>query len=224
MMKSDLKLQKVIFEALHDHPTLDARHIGVAVDAGVVTLYGHVNSYGERWAAEQLVRQYPEVMAVAVEMDVQLPESARHSDTEIAHTVEQMVATLIQQIDMPHEHLEITVEQGWIVLRGVVSSLAHLAAIQARVSDIAGVKGISILIDVQPELSVAAVRLEIERALNQRAYPDARQIQLTASGSELVVSGQVQDWAEADLVCSAAWNTPGVSNVINDLEIVGAEC
>jgi osmotically-inducible protein OsmY len=41
-----LSLRKTILEALEFKPEIDAAHIGVAVDNGVVTLSGHVNSYG----------------------------------------------------------------------------------------------------------------------------------------------------------------------------------
>lgn len=42
---SDLTLRKTILEELEFQPDLNAAHIGVAVDNGVVTLSGHVGSY-----------------------------------------------------------------------------------------------------------------------------------------------------------------------------------
>lgn len=52
---SDLSLRKIIVEELEFKPDIDAASIGVAVDNGVVTLSGHVNSYAQKVSAERAV-------------------------------------------------------------------------------------------------------------------------------------------------------------------------
>jgi osmotically-inducible protein OsmY len=50
-MVSDYQLQRDILDELKWEPEVDAAHIGVSVKDGVVTLTGHVPSYGEKYAA-----------------------------------------------------------------------------------------------------------------------------------------------------------------------------
>ena len=49
----DKQLQQNIRDELEFEPSVDAAHIGVAVDDGVVTLSGHVSSYAEKQAVER---------------------------------------------------------------------------------------------------------------------------------------------------------------------------
>lgn len=61
---SDLTLRKTILEELEFQPDLNAAHIGVAVDNGVVTLSGHVSSYAEQISAERAVKNIESVRAL----------------------------------------------------------------------------------------------------------------------------------------------------------------
>ena len=51
----DLSLRDHVLSELEFEPSVNASHIGVAVDDGVVTLSGHVGSYAEKLAAEKIV-------------------------------------------------------------------------------------------------------------------------------------------------------------------------
>ena len=51
-MSHDDKLQKAVLAELSYEPTITAAHIGVTADHGTVTLTGHVESYGQKHAAE----------------------------------------------------------------------------------------------------------------------------------------------------------------------------
>jgi len=44
---NDQSMQRHILEELAFEPSIDAAHIGVAVDTGIATLSGHVNTYAE---------------------------------------------------------------------------------------------------------------------------------------------------------------------------------
>jgi osmotically-inducible protein OsmY len=52
-----LQLRQDILDELEFEPSIDAAHIGVAVECGVVTLTGHVSNYGEKLAVVQAVRR-----------------------------------------------------------------------------------------------------------------------------------------------------------------------
>jgi osmotically-inducible protein OsmY len=48
----DRQLRQDVLDELEFEPSIDAAHIGVAANDGVVTLTGHVPSYAEKLAAE----------------------------------------------------------------------------------------------------------------------------------------------------------------------------
>src|SRR6516225_1963067 len=83
-MKEDLQLQQRVIDALEFEPSVDAAHIGVSANQGVVTLSGHVSSYAEKFAAGRTARQVKGVKAIAQEIDVRLPSDKRLADDEIA--------------------------------------------------------------------------------------------------------------------------------------------
>ena len=88
-MKTDAQLKKDVLAELNWEPSVNATKIGVEVSDGVVTLAGHVDSYGEKWHAERAAQRVGGVKALAVEMDVTIPGSAERTDTDIAHSAEQ---------------------------------------------------------------------------------------------------------------------------------------
>ena len=84
MSDTDRQLQQRVQEGLEWDPSVDAAHIGVAANNGVVTLSGHVTSYAEKLATEQAVRRIRGVKAIAQEIEVRLPFEPKTSDEEIA--------------------------------------------------------------------------------------------------------------------------------------------
>ena len=53
-MISDHELRQHVLDELDFEPSINATHIGVGVNAGVVTLTGFVSSYGEKWRPSAL--------------------------------------------------------------------------------------------------------------------------------------------------------------------------
>ena len=83
-MKTDSELQRDVLDELKWEPSVNAAHIGVAVNDGIVTLSGHVTSYWEKYAAERAAKRVYGVKAVANEIDVKLPGSSQRTDEDIA--------------------------------------------------------------------------------------------------------------------------------------------
>jgi len=83
-MISDLQLRRNVLDELEFEPTVNAAHIGVAANSGVVALTGFVASYAEKAAAERAVRRVKGVTAIAQEIEVRLPSHATRADHEIA--------------------------------------------------------------------------------------------------------------------------------------------
>lgn len=84
-MRTDQELHRDVVAELNWQPALRDEEIGVAVKGGVVTLSGEVTSYARKFEAERAAESVHGVKAVAIDLNVKLPHSFVHSDTEIAH-------------------------------------------------------------------------------------------------------------------------------------------
>jgi osmotically-inducible protein OsmY len=76
-MSHDNHLQEAVLEELNWEPSVTAAHLGVAANAGVITLTGHVESFAQKHAAETAVRRVKGVKAVAEEIEVRLPYATK---------------------------------------------------------------------------------------------------------------------------------------------------
>ncbi len=83
-MKSDARLKRDVRNELEWGPALDAAHVGVAVNDGVVILSVHLNSFAAKHAVEPAVRRVASVRAIAIELDVKLEPHDQRGDADIA--------------------------------------------------------------------------------------------------------------------------------------------
>jgi osmotically-inducible protein OsmY len=217
-MKTDLQLQKDILDELAWEPSIDHRHIGVAVDSGVVTISGHATSFSEKMAAEQAVRRVGGVKALAVELDVRLPSDSRRSDTEIAKSVEN---TLMWTSNVPINFINIMVENGWVTLSGAADWEYQCRAAEDAVRPLLGVTGITNEMQIQhkPKVSSDTLKADIEQALKRLAVNEAQGIKVETNGSDVTLTGTVHSWIEADMARQTAWRAPGVKHVINHMTL-----
>lgn len=77
-MKADADLKREVEAELAWDPAVNATAIGAAVKDGVMTLSGHIDTYPEKWAAEQALRRVHGVKALALELDVRLSPDSWH--------------------------------------------------------------------------------------------------------------------------------------------------
>ena len=72
---------------------------------------------------------------------------------------------------------------------------------------------------LESDLSAAEPDALIADALKRRAVSEANGIKVLVNGSEVTLSGRVPTWAERDAAGSAAWASPGVTNVVDNIAI-----
>ncbi len=218
-MKSNQQLQRDVVEALKWEPLLSGAELGVTAKDGVITLLGHVDTYPKKLAAERAAKSVFGVGAVAEEIEVKLGMANRKTDTEIAQAA---ITALKWCNSVPDERITVSVENGWVKLEGDVEWQFQKDEACHEIEDINGVKGVTNLINVQPELKPIEIKDKIQRALQRSATVDASNVVVDVNGSLVTLKGTVRSWAEREDAENAAWAAPGVSKV-NDLILVGEE-
>lgn len=217
-MKTDAQLQRDVIEELKWDPSVGRGEIGVAARDGVVTLSGQVDTYAQKYAAEAAAKRVGGVRAVAEDLLVQPPLTSTRTDTDIAHAA---LAAIRWDTEVPQDALTLRVENGWITLEGQVEWNYQKSAAERAVRYLTGVRGLTNLIVVRPDVSVSELRNKIEEALKRSAALDAKHIEVEAHEGSVVLSGKVRSWAERVDAERAAWSAPGVSNV-EDRILIGA--
>ena len=116
-MKTDIEIQKDVMEELEWTPLLNSSEIGVAVQNGIVTLTGTVDSYLKKVNVENAAKKVTGVNAVAENIQVKIADLGKKTDTEIAGAVLQ---ALKWHSVVPEKRLTIKVEDGWVTMEGEV--------------------------------------------------------------------------------------------------------
>ena len=215
-MKTDIQLQQDVIAELKWEPSVNAAQIGVEVKDGIVTLAGHVSTYAEKLGAERAAQRVSGVKALAIEIDVQLSGSSKRTDADIAGAARNV---LQWTSSLPKDGVKVMVESGWVTLSGEVDWEYQRQAAAKAVRYLMGVTGVSNQIAIQPNVSLSAVKSDIEAALKRRATADAQKISVEVRGADVTLSGTVHSWSERNLAKHSAWGTPGVRNVVDNMSI-----
>jgi osmotically-inducible protein OsmY len=85
-----------------------------------------------------------------------------------------------------------------------------------------GVRGVSDRVAIKPTTISAVVKAHIEGALRRRFGARKRHFTVESSGDHVTLRGAVGSLAERAEIERAAWTTPGVCHVNNNLSVVNS--
>lgn len=90
-MKNDFQEENLVIQELAWDPAINADLICVVVYAGHVALFGHVNSYREKIAAEKAAVRVEGVKEISSSLTVALPAMYRKDDKAIENAIREML-------------------------------------------------------------------------------------------------------------------------------------
>jgi len=213
---TDWEIRKNVEEELNFEPSVNAAEIGVAVNEGIATLTGRVDSYWEKSAAEEAAARIAGVKAVVNELEIRLPISNERTDEDIARVG---LNRLEWTITVPKDGIKVKVSKGWVTLEGQVDWQFQKNAAERAIPDLVGVKGVLNHIVVKERPSTAQMKSAIEEALKRSAQVDASRINVDVQGDKVILKGTVLSWFEGEEAERAAWRAPGVRGVDNRIVV-----
>lgn len=215
-MKTDAELKRDVIAELDWNPAIDAAHVSVAVNDGVVALLGHVDTYAGKCAIERAVQRVAGIKALAIEIEVRLAPGHQRGDAEIAAAAE---SAFKWHALIPSEGLHVKVESGVVTLEGEVDWDFQRSHAERAARSLTGVRGLINQITLKPQLSAGDITKGIRDALVRHADSEASHIEVLLDGSTVTLQGRVDSWSERLAAQGAAWSAPGVSRVVNEIRV-----
>ena len=214
---TDSQLRQDVLDELEFEPSIDAAHIGVTAEKGVVALTGHVANYCQKLAAVTAARRVKGVRGIADEIKVRYPSSAKTSDDEVA---QRALTMLDWDTAVPAKAVSVLVRDGWVTLSGSVNWEFERKSAEDDVRKLDGVRGVINQIEVRPRVQPEDVKAKIEAALKRHAEVEANAIRVSVTDkSNVRLDGKVDTFEERIAVRNAAWSAPGVTSVEDHLAI-----
>lgn len=216
-MKTNEEIQKNVMAEIKWDPELRDVHtqIGIAVEDGVVTLSGLVDTYRKKRAAEVAAQRVRGVRVVACDIAVKIHTYGSKTDAEIAMAVKE---ALRWNSAIKEDRVEVKVDDGWVSMNGEVDWNFQKAIIEECVENLVGVRGIINDISIKPQkIDLKDIQHKITAAFHRGATVDASAIRLVQESDKIILRGSVRSWAEKKEAERIAWSSPGVKAVENNI-------
>ena len=215
MSKTDIQLKQDIEAELRWDPRINAAQIGVSVDKGVVSLAGGVDTYAERWAAEDATKRVSGVRTVAQDLKVNVPFDHKRNDSDIAGAVQNAFSW---NVYVP-KTVAATVRDGSVTLTGEATWNFQRDAAEQAIRSLPGVVAVYNSITLKPHAGVEQVKEKVEAALVRQARTDAKSIHIETAGGKVTLTGHASSWQSMQDAAAAAWAAPGVTEVVDKISL-----
>jgi len=215
-MRTDEQIKDDILAEIDFDPKVESTDIGVTVKDGAVTLHGTVHSYFEEQAVVKAAKRVKGVHAVVEEIKTKYFSDTKVNDEDIAKHIAHLCEwnSTLRKYDIKAE-----VKNGRVTLTGEVDWHYQRNDIQDHVSAVRGVVAMINQISIRPHASSADVKRKISAALHRSATLEASKIKVDIIDGKVTLKGHIKAWYERKLAEDAAWSAPGVTEVVDKLQI-----
>jgi osmotically-inducible protein OsmY len=215
-MKLDTEIRTDVQNELQWDPSVEHQRIGVSVLGGVVTLFGEVPHFADKYAAQKAAKRVFGVRAIANDITVNIPVPGKRSDTEIAAAA---ANSLDWNASLGQCDIDVVVSNGCVTLSGHVIYGCQVNVAEAAVRYLLGVTGIINNLAIKTNVKMVDVKKNIEAAFQRQAHFDAKDIEIKLDETKVTLKGFVTSWREKDEAARAAWSAPGVAKVDDQLHV-----
>ena len=111
------------------------------------------------------------------------------------------------------------VKNGRVTLTGNVDWQYQRADVRDYVARLRGVTGVTNSITIRPHASQLDVKRKISEALHRSATLESSKINVDVADGQVTLKGHVKAWYERKLAEDAAWSAPGVTRVVDQIQI-----
>jgi osmotically-inducible protein OsmY len=216
MHKPNLLLESDVEEELGWDPQLDATRIVVKANDGEVTLSGSVPSFFEVGLASDDVYQVGGVKGLDNQLLVGLLGDAI-TDGDLAAKA---AAALNADRFVPNGSVDVDVLEGYVTLTGRVRNHFQRVAAEHAVSKLHGVLGMSDEVTISGDPIPSDVANRINKAFQRSSIIDDSLITVSNQGETIYLDGTAGSWTARQEAEDTAWAAPGVTNVVNRIEII----
>ena len=217
-MRTDGQIKQDILDELVFQPNIDETQIGVIVENGTVTLTGFVDDFQKKVTAEEVVKKINGVKALAADIQVKYGDDFKKTDKEIAKAI---VKAYEWNTSIPENQINIEVRDGWVNISGEVEWHYQREAANRVAGTIMGVKGINNTLNIKKSVEPSEIKNKIKNTFKRMADLNTNNIVVDVDGSKVRLQGKVNSLTEKENAQSIAYKTPGVLDVLNELEVIG---
>jgi len=207
-----------VLDALDWEASIKSGDIGVGVSSGVVTLTGYVPTFAQKRTAERTALRVSGVKGIANDLVVKLPKKKERTDTDIAKAA---VRAIRWHTELPQDTISVKVRDGWVTLEGTVDWNYQRERAADVVRPLTGLRGLTNTLTVAPRATSSDIRDRIRKALEREVNREAKNLVIEIDGDTVRLSGVIHSWIERRNAERAAWSAPGITDVVNDLEVQG---
>jgi len=213
-MDDDL-LQGMVEEELIDKLEASAWDINVQVKNNNVFLHGVVDVFGDKVAAEKIVRNIPGIQSIENGLTIAMEEGV--TDSEIKEAIE---AAFYMNEDQEIKALGVGVYNGTAYLVGTVKNVAIVEKAKEVAAQIIGVKEVISQLKIASTVKedVATLTNSIARALANSGL-NINEVDIDVIAGKVILQGWARSEEDKLQLAEVVKNVTGVEKVKNNLQI-----
>jgi len=218
--RSDAEIERDVKDTLYADVRISSEGIEVEVHGGVAYLRGNVPNAVQKALARDIASRIKGVQRVVNELGVIPPEPRSDADITADVVTALTVDTLVDE-----DKINVTTADGVVYLEGTVNSYTERKLAYDDARQVAGVVDVINEVVVAPSYahSDEDIAREVRHQIEDNLRLDTSTIQVQVRHGVAYLRGNVatleQRWIAGDL---ARW-TPGVIDVVNDLNVAATE-